>query len=213
MWNVGQVQARSCAPPSLPFKPSATPQPRHFQQGMEAGLGLPTSAPTAQELRAGEQMHMGAAGSASGEVGPATGEAHVAELLQQQAAAATPEGQVAIRAALFGSFGGDGQAGGAEALVRAGPAGLAACAWLPRRVWVAWLGGRLPTAILRCMESQTAIRPFPPLLQGAAEGQQAQQQQAQQQPPQMPADKAGAAAAVAFDNEAANLAGGGKAEE
>ena len=66
-------------------------------QEVEAGLGLPTSAPTAQELQAGQQMGL--------EGGPGSGHARLLQQLRQQHAAADAEGQAAIEAALVGSFG------------------------------------------------------------------------------------------------------------
>lgn len=77
---------------------------------MEAGLGLPTSAPTAQELQAGQQLDVGStAGSCATMVDAArsspTDQEHVLAQLQQQQAGASPEVQAAIQAALHGSFG------------------------------------------------------------------------------------------------------------
>lgn len=104
--------------------------PWTLQQAMEAGLGLPTSAPTAQELQSGQQLEVGstAGGSAVADEGGSslTDQERVLAQLQQQQAAANSEGQAAIQAALHGSFGGPragepaGQVRGAKVAVCSG---------------------------------------------------------------------------------------------
>ncbi len=70
-----------------------------------AGLGLPTSGPTAQELQAGQQLDMIGSPATDQAGSPAAGPEQVQAALQQQQAAATPDGRAAIQAALHGSFG------------------------------------------------------------------------------------------------------------
>lgn len=150
-------------------------------QEVEAGLGLPTSAPTAQELQAGLQMDLGG--------GPGGGHEHLLQQLHQQHAAADAEGQAAIEAALVGSFG--------NRLAPEEQAALVAQVGASTRHCMGpLLGPRLARA-------DTCFV----LLQGGLAS------EASGQPRQAPAKAGQAPAAVAFDNETANLAGGRKPEE
>lgn len=125
-------------------------------QEVEAGLGLPTSAPTVVDLKA-QQLELQGAGP-GGNGGEAPSQEELLRQLHVRHAAAGPEGLVAMEAAVLGTF------------------------------------GALPTQ------------------QPAAGGEEPRSAQAGTAP------QKGAPAAVAFDNEAANLAaaspaGRSKAEE
>ena len=79
--------------------------PQAAAQEVELGLGLPAAAPTALEL---DSQHREAAAAATGDAAAGSGDElerlRLVQQLRQHHAAAVPEAQAALEAALYGSF-------------------------------------------------------------------------------------------------------------